>query len=85
MVLDVNVLGAAVVDWVLRHLDTRLIVFTDDELRSLLVDSHHGLTMHTMNPLALLNQQAECDVFSFTRGQRNTWLLLAAPTHWRTK
>ena len=66
MVLDVDMLGAAMVYRILRHLDARLIVFTDKELRSFLVGSHHNLTKKTMNTLTLLNRQAECDVLSFT-------------------
>ena len=50
MVLDVDMLGAAMVNGVLRHLDARLIVFTDHELGSFLVRSLHDLTQQTMNP-----------------------------------
>ena len=63
VILDVDVLGAAVVDRILRHLDARLIVFTDHELRSFLVSSRHDLTQQTMNPLAFLNSQTERNVF----------------------
>ena len=66
MVLDVNVLGAAVVDGILRQLDARYVVFRDHELGSSLVGSRYDLTQDTTNPLALLNRQPERNVFCLT-------------------
>ena len=43
MVLNVDVLGAAMVDRILRHVNTRLVVFTDHALGSFLVSSRHDL------------------------------------------
>ena len=42
MILDINVLGAAMIDRVPRHLNTRLVVFTNHELRFFLVGSECG-------------------------------------------
>ena len=58
MVLDVNVLGASVVDRILRHLDARLIVFHDIELGFGLVRCGiQNLAQQAMHPLAFLNRQ----------------------------
>ena len=43
MVLDVNVLGTSMIHRILRHLDARLVVFTDDEVRSWFVRGRQNL------------------------------------------
>ena len=72
MVLDVDVLGAAMFHRILRHLDARLVVFTDDEVRSFFVGSRQNFSQQMMDPLAFLDGQTQCDVLRFTRRQRHT-------------
>ena len=55
------------VDGILRHLDARLVVFSDHELGSSLVSRRHDLTKKAMNLLAFLNRQTERDVLCFAR------------------
>ena len=43
------------VDRILRHLDTRLVVFTDHKLGSFLVSNRHDPAYQAMNPLAFLD------------------------------
>lgn len=62
MILDVDMFGVAVIDRVLRYLDPQLIVLTNHKLGSFLVGSRHDLTQQTVNPLAFLNLQTECNI-----------------------
>ena len=72
MVLDVDMLSAAVIDRILCHLDAWLVTLLNHELKSFLVGSSHDLTQQTMDPPAFLNRQTERNVFCLTCRQRNT-------------
>ena len=55
VVLDVDVLGASMVDRVLGHLDAGLVVFIDHERRFFFTGNRQDLTKQTVNSLALLD------------------------------
>ena len=63
MVLDVEMLSAAVIDRSLCHLDAWLVILLNHELKSFLVGSSHDLTQQKMDPLDFLNPQTERNVF----------------------
>ena len=68
MTLDVDVLGATVVDdGVLGHLDARLVVFENHQLGTCSTGRSQNLAQQTMHPLAFLDRQTECDVLGFAR------------------
>jgi hypothetical protein len=69
VVLDDNVLGSAIVRWVLGHLNARLVVF----------GNLHDIGVEAMDPEAFLNGQGKSNVLGFTVRQSHCGLFLAAP------